>query len=128
LILNHFSIDHPSLNSFSASKRIKTVSKPRSLHLDRIKTLRLVGLPVDLFESLALHLKLHLRVFLEDLGVALPKHLSHPLVRDAAGAEPRSICRTEIINPKIRNLRTPQGLVPNRLERCLAPPPERIPC
>jgi hypothetical protein len=38
---------HPETR-FSAQKRIKTVSKPFSLDLDRIKTLRLVGLPVDL--------------------------------------------------------------------------------
>ena len=56
LILNHFLIDHPSRNPFSAQKRIKTVSKPRSLHVDRIKTLRLVGLAIDLFEGLPFHL------------------------------------------------------------------------
>jgi hypothetical protein len=48
LILNYLRVEHPSRNSFSAQKRIKTVSKPFSLDLDRIKTLRLVGLPVDL--------------------------------------------------------------------------------
>ena len=58
------------------------------MDLDRIKTLRLVGLPVDLLQSLALHLKFHLRVFLEDLRVALPKHLRHPLIGHAAGTQP----------------------------------------
>src|SRR5690348_13698731 len=56
LILNHFLIEHPFRNPFSTSKRIKTVSKPCSLHLYRIKTLRLVGSAIDLFQSLALHL------------------------------------------------------------------------
>src|SRR5690348_2165577 len=60
LILNHFSFDHPCQNSFSARKRIKTVSKPHSMHLDRIKTLRLIGVPIDLFECFAFHLQFHL--------------------------------------------------------------------
>src|SRR5712692_5555330 len=99
LILNYFSTDHPFRNPLPASKRIKTVSKLCSLHLCRIKTLRLVGLPVNLFQSLALHLQLHLRVLLEDLRVALPKHLCHPLVGHAARAQPGSVRRTKIVNP-----------------------------
>jgi hypothetical protein len=62
---------------------LKLYQTPRLLELDCIKTLRLVSSPVDLFESLALHLQLHLRILLKDLCIALPKHLGYPLVRHA---------------------------------------------
>ena len=39
-------------------------------------------------QRLAFHLQLHLRILLEHLGVTLSEQLRHPLVRDAAGAEP----------------------------------------
>ncbi len=39
-----------------------------------------VGSTVELFQGFALHLQLHLRMLLEDLRVALTKHLSHPLI------------------------------------------------
>jgi hypothetical protein len=51
----------------------------------------------------------------------LTKHLGHPLVRNAAGAEPGGVPRTEVVNPKIGKLRTFQGLVPDGLERFLVP-------
>ena len=41
---------------------------------------RLVGRAIELLQRLALHLQLHLRVLLEDLGVALTKELCHPLL------------------------------------------------
>jgi AraC-like DNA-binding protein len=94
-------IGHPSRNLSSARNCIKTVSKPRSLHLGCIKTLHLVGLAVDLLEGLALHLQLHLRVLLKDLGVALPKHLGDPLVRHTSRAEPGGVRRAQVVNPKI---------------------------
>jgi len=37
-------------------------------------------------QRLAFHLRLHLRVLLEDLRIALAEELRHPLVGDAAGA------------------------------------------
>jgi hypothetical protein len=40
LILKHFRTEHPSKIQVSASNLIKTISKPASLHLDRIKTIR----------------------------------------------------------------------------------------
>src|SRR5262249_3460066 len=121
LILNHFSIEHPFRYPLSVSKRIKTVSKPRSLHLHRIKTLRFVGVAVDLFESLTFHPQLHLRVFLEDLGITLAKHLGHPFISHAARAEPGCVSRAEVVYPKIRNFRAHQGLVPDGFERGLVP-------
>ena len=121
LILNHFSIEHPFRYPLSTSKRIKTVSKPRSLHLHRIKTLRFVSLPVDLLERLAFHLQLHLRVLLEDLCIALAKHLGHPFISHAARAEPGCVSRAEVVYPKIRNFRARQGLVPDGFERRLVP-------
>jgi len=39
-----------------------------------------VGSTVELFQSFALHLQLHLGILLEDLRVALAKHLSYPLI------------------------------------------------
>ena len=76
---------------------------------------------IDLFEGLAFHLQLHLRVLLKYLRIALAKHLGHPLVRDAAGAEPGGVRRAEVVNPKIRNFCALQGLVPDGLERRLVP-------
>jgi hypothetical protein len=107
LILKHFSIVHPPNNSFSASKRNKTVTKPNSLYPHRSKTLRLVGLLVDLLEGLALHLKLHLRVLLEDLGVALPQPLRDPFIGNAAGTEPRRLGGTQIVDAEIGYLGAP---------------------
>ena len=45
-------------------------------------------------EGSTLHLKLHLRVLLEDLRVALAEQLRDPFVRNATGAEPRSVCKS----------------------------------
>jgi hypothetical protein len=39
------------------------------------------------FQSFALHLEFHLRVFLKDLRIALAQQLSHPLVRHTSRAE-----------------------------------------
>jgi len=100
LILNHFLSDQPFRNLFSARKRIKPVSKLCSLNLDLIKTLRFVGPSIDLLEGLAFHLELHLQILLEHFRIALAKPLGHPLVRHAAGAEPSSVRRAEIVNPE----------------------------
>jgi len=35
---------------------------------------------IELYQRFALHLQPHLRIFLEDLRVALAEHLGHPLV------------------------------------------------
>jgi hypothetical protein len=48
------------------------------------------------FQSLALHLQLHLRIFLEGLRLSLAKHLCHPLVRYPSGTEPGGIGRAKI--------------------------------
>jgi hypothetical protein len=39
---------------------------------------------LDLFQGFAIHLQLHLGVFLEDLRVSLAQHLSHPLIRHSS--------------------------------------------
>lgn len=64
----------------------------------------LVGSTVELFQSFALHLQLHLGILFEDLRVALAKHLSHPLVGYSSGAQPCGIRGAEVVNPKIGNL------------------------
>jgi hypothetical protein len=47
----------------------------------------LTDLTVHFFQSSTLHLQLHLRVLLEDLRVALSKHLRYPLVGYSSGAQ-----------------------------------------
>ena len=42
--------------------------------------------PVDFLQSFSFHLQLHLRILFEDVRVALPKQLDHPLVGDSACA------------------------------------------
>ena len=49
----------------------------------------------------------------------MAEQLRHPLVRNAAGAEPGSVRRAEIIDAKVRHLRPPQRRVPGGLERLL---------
>src|SRR6202007_209692 len=78
-----------------------------------------VGSTVKLFQSLALHLQLHLRILLEDLRVALAEHLSHPLIGYASGTQPCRISGTEIVNAKVGDLCPSQSLLPNSLERRL---------
>ena len=46
----------------------------------------LVGSTIELFQGFALHLQLHLRILLEDLRVALTKHLGNPFVGYTSGA------------------------------------------
>jgi hypothetical protein len=70
-------------------------------------------------QCLAFHLQLHLRVFLENLRIALPEQLRDPLVTNAAGAEPGGVCRSEIVDAKISNLRPAKRRMPNGLERFL---------
>jgi hypothetical protein len=62
----------------------QTVPKPRD-STDLYQN-RFVGPAIHLLKSLALHLKFHLRVFLEHLSVALPQELRHPFIRYTAGA------------------------------------------
>jgi hypothetical protein len=47
---------------------------------------------LNLFQGFALHLQLHLGVFLEDLRVSLAHHLSHPLIRHRPFRVKRSAC------------------------------------
>jgi hypothetical protein len=60
---------------------------------------------VNLFQGFALHLQLHLGVFLEDLRVSLAQHLSHPLIRHScatastAGSMVRP-CRSTVFSRK----------------------------
>jgi hypothetical protein len=87
---------------------------------DSAKTLAaFVGLAVQFRQRLSLHLQLHLRVFLEYFRIALSEQLRDPLVGDAAGAQPGSVRRSEIVNAKVSNLRPAKGRVPNGLERLL---------
>jgi hypothetical protein len=79
----------------------------------------LVGLPIELQQKLTLHLQLHLRVLLEDLGVTLTQQLGDPFVGNAASRKPGGIRRTQIVNPKIRNAGAAQRCVPGPLERLL---------
>ena len=70
--------------------RIKTPSVLNS----RIKTPTspfLVGTTIQLGQGFPFHLKLHLRILLEYLGIGLPQHLRHPLVSHAARAQSRCI-------------------------------------
>ena len=81
----------------------------------------LVGSTVELFQSFALHLQLHLGILFEDLRVALAKHLSHPLVGYSSGAQPCGIRGAEVVNPKIGNLCPSKSFSPNSFERGLVP-------
>ena len=78
-----------------------------------------VGSTIELFQSLALHLQLHLRILLEDLRVALAKHLGYPFIGYASSTQPCCIRGTKIVNPKIGNLCPSKSLLPNSLQRRL---------
>ncbi len=71
-----------------------------------------ISVPVEFRQGLALHLQLHLRVFLEDLRVSLAKHLCDPLVAYTSSAEPRGVSRAQIVNAKIRYLGSSQCCFP----------------
>jgi hypothetical protein len=48
--------------------------------------------PVQLYQSLAFHLQLHLGILLEDLGIALPQQLRDPVIGKAAlGGKPPNL-------------------------------------
>ena len=74
--------------------------------------------PVELRQPFSLHLKLHLRVLLEHLRIALPQQLRDPLVRNAS-TDPRGVSRTKIIDAKGSNTCPSQRSVPDRLETLL---------
>src|SRR6267143_5527266 len=76
---------------------------------------------VELLQGFALHLQLHLGILLEDLRVALAKHLSHPLIGYASGTQPSGIGGTKVVNPKVRNLCPSKSFPPNGFERRLMP-------
>ena len=76
----------------------------------------LVGGPVHLLQRFAFHLQFHLRVLLEHLRVPLPKELRHPLVGDATCTETSRVRRTQIVDPEVRHLGSPQCRRPGRLE------------
>src|SRR5216683_7622616 len=75
-----------------------------------------IGLAVDFLQSFSLHLQLHLRVAFEDLRVPLAKQLCHPLIGHAARTEESGVRGSQIVNPKVRNLRSSEGLLPNGLQ------------
>jgi len=56
-----------------------------------------VGSTVELCQSFALHLQLHLVILLEDFRVALTKHLSYPLIGYSSGTQPSGICGAKVI-------------------------------
>ena len=80
-----------------------------------------VGSTIELFQSFAVHLQLHLRILLEDLRVALTKHLSHPLIGNASSTQPLGIRGTRVVNPKVGNLCSSQSFLPNGFEFGLMP-------
>src|SRR5579863_10004864 len=80
-----------------------------------------VGSTVYLFQSFALHLQLHLGILLEDLRIALAKHLGYPLIGYSSGAQPCGVRGAEVINPKVGNLCSSKSLPPNSFERRLMP-------
>src|SRR5690242_6396590 len=59
---------------------------------------------------------LFLRIFFEDVRVALSKQLDHPLVGDAAGAQSRCIGRAQVVDPKTGNSSSPKCLLPCRVQ------------
>jgi hypothetical protein len=79
----------------------------------------LIRLTVQLSQSFAFHLQFHLRILLEDLRVALTKHLSHPLIGYSSGTQPGCIGGPEIVEPKVGNLRPAKCSSPDRFESCL---------
>jgi hypothetical protein len=68
-----------------------------------------------------LHQQFHLRVAFEDLRVPLAKQLCHPLIGHAARTEASGIRGSQIVKPKVRNLRLSEGLLPNGLQLYLVP-------
>ncbi len=79
------------------------------------------GSTIQLFQSLALHLQLHLRILLEDLRVGLAKHLRYPLVGYSSGTQPCGVRGAKIVDPKVGNLCSSKSSSPNCLERRLVP-------
>src|SRR5579864_1600079 len=102
----------------SGLDRAKTVPISCSLHADRARmrtcffSRHLIGTAVKFLQGFALHLQFHLRILLEDLRVALTKHLCDPLVRYPSGTEPCGIGRAQIVNAKVWYLGAPQGGFP----------------
>src|ERR1700730_4533922 len=76
----------------------------------------LVSGPVHLLQRFAFHLQFHLRVLLEHLRVPLPKELRHPLVGDTTCTETSRVRRTQIVDPEVRHLGSPQCRRPGSLE------------
>jgi hypothetical protein len=76
----------------------------------------LLAWAVDFLQSFSLHLQFHLRVAFEDLRVPLEKQLCHPLIGHAARTETSGIRGSQIVNPKVKDLRSSEGLLPNGLQ------------
>src|SRR5260370_42564654 len=68
-----------------------------------------------------MHLQLHLGVLLEDLRVAMAKHLRYPLIGYSSGTQPRGICGAKVVNPKVGNLCPSKSFSPNSFKRRLVP-------
>src|SRR6266851_2936847 len=118
------SIHIPLQTSFSRPGLCTNCARMRLLrhdcaHWSRTSRHHFVRPTVELLQGFALHLQLHLRILLEDLRVSLAKHLSHPLIGYPAGAQPRGIRGSKVVDPEVGNLGPSKGLVPNRLERGL---------
>ena len=96
-----------------------------SLHADRATSIacffsrHLIGAGVDLLQTNALHLQFHPRVLLEDLRVALAKHLCHPLVRYPSGTEPAGIDGVKIVEMRKSGTLAPQGGMPGAFQSSL---------
>jgi len=80
-----------------------------------------VHLPIQLEQSVALHLQLHLRILHKNLGVSLRQQLRDPFVRNAAGTQSRRVGGSQIVDTEIRNTSPPQSGVPDRLQSFLVP-------
>ena len=90
LILNHFLNFRNCPACPNREKMLRpwqNRDKTSSVGPHRVKTRTvLIGLPVQLLQSLAFHLQFHLRVLLKHLRIALPQQLGDPLVRHAPRA------------------------------------------
>ena len=75
-----------------------------------------ISLADNFLQSFSLHLQFHLRITFEDLRVPLAKQPCHPLGGYAARTEASGIRGSQIVNPKVRNLCSSEGLLPNGLQ------------
>src|SRR5258707_15206353 len=115
------SIHIPLQTSFSRPGLCTNCARMRLLHHDcahwsGTSRRHFVRPTVELLQGFALHLQLHLRVLLEDLRVALAKHLRYPLIGYSCCTQPCGISGSKVVNPKVRNLCPLKSCPPNGFE------------